>query len=110
MSTAYYLGALPHRSDEAIIKLGTLERFSDGTRIECRVAVFAEESGGYSVFAMQLPGVISEGETEAEAVANIADAFKQAVLQYRHDNQPIPWGEVLFDRPIPKELWIPVDV
>lgn len=34
-----------------------------------------EEDGGFSVFALNYPGVISQGETIEEAKANIAEAF-----------------------------------
>ena len=34
-----------------------------------------EEEGGYSVFAINFPGVISQGETLDEVKTNIAEAF-----------------------------------
>jgi len=34
-----------------------------------------EEKGGYSVRCVELPGAISQGETEEEALANIKDAI-----------------------------------
>ena len=34
-----------------------------------------EDEGGYSVFGVHYPGVISQGETLDEAKANIAEAF-----------------------------------
>ena len=34
-----------------------------------------EDEGGFSVFAVHYPGVISQGETLEEAEANIAEAF-----------------------------------
>jgi len=40
------------------------------------------EEGGFSVFALNYPGVISQGETLEEAQANIAEAF-MAVLESR---------------------------
>ena len=41
-----------------------------------------EEEGGYSVFALNYPGVISQGETEKESTDNIAEAFL-AMLEAR---------------------------
>jgi predicted RNase H-like HicB family nuclease len=41
-----------------------------------------EEEGGFSIFALNYPGVVSQGETLDEAKANIAEAFL-AVLEAR---------------------------
>jgi predicted RNase H-like HicB family nuclease len=41
-----------------------------------------EEEGGFSIFAANYPGVISQGDTLEEATANIAEAFL-AVLDSR---------------------------
>lgn len=62
--------------------------------LECRALVCPEEEGGYSVHCMNLPGVISQGETLEEAIENISDAFRETVLYYRGANETIPWGEV----------------
>ncbi len=40
------------------------------------VALRPEKEGGYSVQCLELPGAISEGETEQEALKNIRDAIK----------------------------------
>jgi predicted RNase H-like HicB family nuclease len=32
--------------------------------------------GGFTIYLKEFPGVISEGETQNEAVANLADAFE----------------------------------
>ena len=34
------------------------------------------EEGGFTIYLKEFPGVISEGETQNEAVANLADAFE----------------------------------
>lgn len=34
------------------------------------------EEGGYTVYVPSLPGCISEGETEEEAIANIKEAIE----------------------------------
>jgi len=39
------------------------------------IACPEEEDGGYSVFALNYPGVVSQGETLDEARANISEAF-----------------------------------
>ncbi len=40
------------------------------------VVLEASEEGGFTVYVPSLPGCISEGETEAEALANIKEAIK----------------------------------
>src|SRR4051812_13874508 len=57
---------------------------------ECRVLLCPEVGGGYSAHAMRLPGVVSEGETEAKALDNIADAFQAAIQTYREAGESIP--------------------
>ena len=44
-----------------------------------------QEGGGYTVLVPALPEVVSEGETESEALANAEEAIR-AVLAYRHDH------------------------
>lgn len=60
---------------------------------------------------MRLPGVVGQGETEAEAVAPVAEAFQLAFKAYRDAGQPIPWSDVEIE-PCPGvlERWIAVDV
>jgi len=57
----------------------------------CVVHLFAEEEGGYSVIAADLPGVASHGSSEAEAVKNIREAFAGAIEAYKALCQPVPW-------------------
>lgn len=40
------------------------------------VVLEASEEGGYTVYVPSLPGCISEGETEEEALANIREAIE----------------------------------
>jgi predicted RNase H-like HicB family nuclease len=35
-----------------------------------------QEEGGYTVRCLEIPGAISEGETKAEALANIKEAIE----------------------------------
>ena len=46
------------------------------TVVEYDVVLIPAEEGGYTVIAPSLPGCISEGDTEAEALENIKDAIK----------------------------------
>jgi len=85
--------------------------FADKT-FECRVLLCPEESGGYSAHAMRLPGVVSQGETEKEALENIADAFRAAVESYTAGGVTIPWTDnpLCNDKPPgSKERWILVN-
>ena len=47
--------------------------------------VSREDEGGYSVFALNYPGVISQGGTLEEVAANIAEAFA-AMLEARRSH------------------------
>ena len=40
------------------------------------VVLIPAEEGGYTVIAPSLPGCVSEGDTEAEALDNIQDAIQ----------------------------------
>jgi antitoxin HicB len=49
-----------------------------------------QEGGGFTVLVPALPEVITEGDTEAEALANAEEAIR-AILAYRRDHGlPIP--------------------
>jgi predicted RNase H-like HicB family nuclease len=83
----------------------------DENTYECRVLLCPEEEGGYSAHALRLPGVVSQGESEQEALENIVDAFRAAVSLYREQGAPIPWSYIEMDRPKGSiERWILVKV
>lgn len=87
-----------------------LRVFSRGT-YECKALLIPEEGGGFSAFALRLPGVVSQGETEVDALNNIADAFRGAIQTYIQLDRKIPWGDANVDRRKgSKERWIIVDV
>ena len=44
--------------------------------MKIRVVLEASEEGGYTVYVPSLPGWISEGETEEEALVNIKEAIE----------------------------------
>ena len=49
-----------------------------------------QEGGGFTVLVPALPEVITEGDSEPEALANAEEAIR-AILEYRRDNGiPIP--------------------
>ena len=83
----------------------------NGNTFECRAVICPEEEGGYSAFALKLPGVVSQGETQSEAIENIREAFRGVVIAYREQGMEMPWDEVEVDRPKDSvERWILVNV
>ncbi len=42
--------------------------------MKLHVVLEAQEEGGYAVYVPELPGCISQGETQAEALRNIREA------------------------------------
>ena len=44
--------------------------------MQVKVILEPAEEGGYTVYVPSLPGCISEGETEEEAMANIKEAIE----------------------------------
>lgn len=51
------------------------------------------ESGGFTVTVPSLPGCISEGDTEAEALANIEDAITLFIEDMIAEGEDVP-GDV----------------
>lgn len=96
------------------VKLASWEQPSN--RYECRAVFCPEAEGGFSVFALNLPGVASQGETEDEAICNIREAFRGALLAYCERNETIPWADAAQMEAEADELrgskqrWIVVDV
>lgn len=48
------------------------------------IVLESQEGGGYSVLVPALPEVVTEGDTEADALANAEEAIR-ALLSYRRD-------------------------
>src|SRR6266567_4503503 len=44
-----------------------------------------QENGGFTVLVPALPEVVTEGDTEKEALANVEEAIR-AIVAYRRDN------------------------
>ncbi|HEX4000953.1 MAG TPA: type II toxin-antitoxin system HicB family antitoxin [Pirellulales bacterium] len=88
---------LERRGDE-IVRLSTLrwEDFAQKTVLECRVLLCPEEIG-YSIHALDLPGVVSQGKTIKEAIENIIDAFEGSIASYKDSGMSIPWGPVVVE-------------
>jgi antitoxin HicB len=78
---------------------------------QCRVLICPEEDGGYSAHAIRLPGVVSQGETVDEAIANVRDACQGAIQAYLEAGNSVPWvQDDSLDRPKGSlERWILVN-
>jgi len=55
--------------------------------------IVPDEEQGFWACVPTLPGVISEGDTENEAWANIAEALTGALHSYIESGSAIPWQE-----------------
>ena len=76
------------------------------------VRLCPEQVGGYSIYVPGLPGVVSEGETQEQALAGITEALQAAIEGYSREGRPVPWAGIE-DQPEsePGEIktWITVD-
>lgn len=71
--------------------------FEHETVFRCDV-LLSQEEDGFSAQCTNLPGVISQGDDEADAMRNICDAFRETILYYRENNLAIPFGKVDVER------------
>ena len=55
-----------------------------------KVVLIPQEEGGYTVIVPALPGCVSQGETEQEALANIKDAIRGWLTVARKRKLHIP--------------------
>lgn len=55
-----------------------------------RITIEQDEDGIFVAECPSLPGCISQGNTRAEALANIADAVKGYLFSLQKHNEPIP--------------------
>ncbi|MCK4472618.1 MAG: type II toxin-antitoxin system HicB family antitoxin [Anaerolineae bacterium] len=58
--------------------------------INYEVVLIPAEEGGYTVVAPALPGCISEGDTEEEALENIKDAIRGWLLVAKKHGLYVP--------------------
>jgi predicted RNase H-like HicB family nuclease len=57
------------------------------------VVLVPEGDGGFAAFAATLPGAASQGDTEAEALANIREALEGVLESYRDLGKRPPWRD-----------------
>ena len=73
------------------VKHKTLTQFTTGSAYQCRILICEDPDGGFVPYAIRLAGVVSHGETEKEAIRNIAESFAGAIECYSEMGLPIPW-------------------
>jgi antitoxin HicB len=77
---------------------GPWRSYPPGTCYSVPVRLARERGGGYSVIVPVLPGCASQGDTVAEALANVREALAAAIECYQAHNEPIPWKPLRGDR------------
>jgi len=84
----------------------------EGRMYECRIWLCPEAEGGYSVIAPLLPGAVSQGGTQREAIENVREALQGALAEYLETDGKIPWlSEAIGEKPREAiEKWILVHV
>jgi len=99
-------------SDLQCCKPDPLDQYQQHRVYECRIWLCPEADGGFSVVAPFLPGVVSQGETEAEAIGSFREAFQCAAAEYLESGGSIPWSDsTIFEKPQDTiEKWILVHV
>jgi antitoxin HicB len=55
-----------------------------------RILIQQDEDGVFVAECPTLPGCISQGQTRAEAIANIQDAMRGYIASLKKHNEPIP--------------------
>jgi predicted RNase H-like HicB family nuclease len=58
--------------------------------LKYQVVLEPSGEGGYTVYVPLLPGCISEGDTEEEAMTNIKEAIELYIESLTDDGEPIP--------------------
>jgi predicted RNase H-like HicB family nuclease len=72
----------------AVQRMVYLHARKKGVAMKIKVVLEASEEGGYTVTAPSLPGCISEGDTEEEALENIKEAVELYLEPVDDDLQP----------------------
>src|SRR5262245_52790991 len=81
----------PHPSIRPIHQTEVVWSQNEQGTYRCAVDLLREEDGRYSVWVANLPGVVSQGDTQEEALANIQEAFKAVIESYKAASEAIPW-------------------
>jgi predicted RNase H-like HicB family nuclease len=87
---------------------GQWQRIDPDTVYECEVVLEAEEDGRFTVYAVRLPGAVSYGNTENEALENITEALKALIASYGAPTE-IPWTKPESEMRTGRRRWVRVD-
>jgi predicted RNase H-like HicB family nuclease len=68
------------------------------------------EEGGYVVTCPALPGLVTEGDTLAEARAMAEDAIRAYLASLRKDGLPIPEDKKLVLDPVKEQVRVELEV
>ena len=55
------------------------------------VELIPEDDGSFSAVVINLPGVGSCGDTEAEAIENVKEAMTGVLEEYTESGEDVPW-------------------
>lgn len=76
----------------------TFESYAHGAFLRMAAVLNRDDDGRVNVHVPSLPGAISWGHSEDEAIGMIEDAVRELVRSYKRQDLPIPWvTEVAFD-------------
>ncbi len=76
-----------------------------------RILLTPEEEGGFSVHAPSLPGAVSQGDTEEEALAMIQDAAREILRAYDDLGEQARWNrDPVATEQGQIERWVVIDV
>lgn len=76
-----------------------------------QAVVCPEDEGGFSVLALNFPGVISQAETEVEAEENIREAFLAMLESCQKHGEALPYSPqpVIEMAAGCRQIWVKVD-
>ena len=66
-----------------------------GRLIRLTLHLEQQPEGGYTVTAPQLPGLVTEGDTVAEAMSNVEDALVAILELYEDTGKDMPSGLIV---------------
>ena len=69
-----------------------------GRLIRLTIHLEQQPEGGYTATAPQLPGLVTEGDTVAEAMANVEDALAALLELYEDTGKEIPSDLIVAER------------
>src|SRR3989442_8112611 len=67
-------------------------RMPQGYRVA--LVMTPQPEGGYTVTSPQLPGLVTEGDSLEETLANVEDALRATLELYQDTGRPIPSGVI----------------